>query len=116
MLIVMSSAILSILLTANRLRSLYCGNLGFFTQPILADPTAGPTVYTVRSHYTDHHSGAYCCILYNLTTVGIVVVSIHKCGNHSRMIFLLRVIITTRSCFNTVYRSPYRSQSVRMLY
>ena len=68
--------------------------------------------FPLRTHiYTNLYSGAY-----TRTTSGIDLVSIHICGNHSRTIFLLRVMITTRLQYSTVKRSPSRSQSLRTVY
>ena len=55
-------------------------------------------------------------IHYSSTISGIDLVSIHICGNHSRTMRLLRVMITTRLRYSTVKRSPSVSQSLRTVY
>jgi len=64
MLIVMTSTVLSIVLTANHFRSPHCENLGCFTQPIIQDPTAGP--FSTHTEITLCRSPQRGLLLYRL--------------------------------------------------
>ena len=55
--------------------------------------------HCIRTHTQSPAAGP---IHYTNTVSGIDLVSIHICGNHSRTIRLLRVMITTRLLRNTV--------------
>jgi hypothetical protein len=58
---------------------------------------------TVYAHiHNPLQRGLRTITVYTNTVSGIDLVSIHICGNHSRTIRLLRVMITTRLFFNTV--------------
>jgi hypothetical protein len=96
--------------------TLYC-TLSHFPTPICLGHLRCRPLYALRGSvnhtywafstvYAHSHKplqrGLRTIRVYTNTVSGIDLVSIHICGNHSRTIRLLRVMITTRLFFNTV--------------